>query len=95
MHAIEGFEVIVANDEHKAAAILHQFGQNRIFVASLVKSIIKLEMTEKVIAASSSDLRDTLQNHSRALEGLGFKPYDNARVQMILIPLLEMRLAEK
>ena len=54
-----------------------------------MKSIIKLEMKEKVNAASLHDLHDTLQNHIRALEGLGFKPEDNVHVQIILIPLLE------
>ena len=34
------------------------------------------------------------QNRIRALEGLGFKPEDNAHVQMILIPLLEMKLPQ-
>ena len=94
MHAIEGFETTAANYEHAVAAILHRSGQKRIIVASLVKSIIKLEMKEKVNAASLRDLHDTLQNRIRALEGLGFKPEDNAHVQMILIPLLEMKLPQ-
>ena len=94
MHAIEGFEVTAANYEHAVAAILHRFGRKRIIVASLVKSIVKLEMKEKVNAASSHDLHDTLQNRIRALDGLGFKPEDNALVQMILILLLEMKLPQ-
>ena len=94
LHAIEGFEVTAANYEHAVAAILHQFGRKTIIVASLVKSIIKLEMKEKVSAASLRDLQDTLQNRIRAPKGLGFKPEDNAHVQMILIPLLEMKLPQ-
>ena len=94
LHAIEGFEVTVANYEHAVAAILHRFGRKRIIVASLVKSIIKLEMKEKANAASLRDLHDTLKNRIRALEGLGFKPEDNTHVQMILIPLLEMKLPQ-
>ena len=94
MHATEGFEVTAANYEHAVAAILQRFGRKRIIVASLVKSIIKLEMKEKVNAASLRDLHHTLQHRIRALEGLGFKPENNAHVQMILIPLLEMKLPQ-
>ena len=72
MHAIEGFEVTVANYEHALAAIIHRFGRKRIIVASLVKSIIKLEKKEKVNAASLCDLHDTLHNRMRALDSLGF-----------------------
>ena len=59
-----------------------------------MKSIIKLEMKEKVNTASLRDLHYILQNRIRALEGLSFKPEDNAHVQMILIPLLEMKLPQ-
>ena len=94
LHAIEGFEVTAANYEHTVAAILHRFNRKRIIVTSLVKSIMKLEMKEKINAASLRDLHDTLQNCIRALEGLGFKPDDNAHVQMIMIPMLEMKLPQ-
>ena len=62
-----------------------------------MKSIIKLEMKEKVNAASLHDLHDTLQNDIRALEGIGFKPEGigfKPDVQIILIPLLEMKLPQ-
>ena len=39
-------------------------------------------------------LHDTLQNCIRALERLGLKSEDNQDVQMILIPLLDMKLPQ-
>ena len=63
-------------------------------MSSLVKSIIKIELQEKLNAASLRDLHDTLLNRIRALEALGFQPEDNMNVQMILIPLLQMKLPQ-
>ena len=51
-------------------------------------------MKDKTKAASLRQLHDTLQNRIRALEGLGLKPEDSNDVQMILIPLLEMKLPQ-
>ena len=51
-------------------------------------------MKEKVNVASLSDLYDTSQNRIRALEALGFRPEGKAHVQVILIPLLEMKLPQ-
>ena len=72
----------------------HRFGRKRIIVALLVKSIVKYEIKDHVTAGGLSQLHDTLQSRIRALEGLGFKPENNSDVQMILIPLLEMKLPQ-
>ena len=69
LHAIKGFEVTVANYKHAVAAILHRFGRKRIIVASLVKSIIKLEMKEIVNAASLRDLHDTFSKSYQSTRG--------------------------
>ena len=60
----------------------------------MVKSIIKIELQEKLNAASLHDLHNILLNRIRALEALGFQPEDNMNVQMILIPLLQMKLPQ-
>ena len=91
---IDGFEVTAANYNHAIQAILHRYGRKRIVVSSLVKSIIKIELQEKLNAASLRDLHDTLLNRIRALEALGIQPEDNMKVQMILIPLLQMKLPQ-
>ena len=94
LKTIDGFEVTAANYSHAIQAILHRYGRKRIIVSSLVKSIIKIELQEKLNAASLRDLHDTLLNRIRALEALGFQPEDNMNVQMILIPLLQMKLPQ-
>ena len=63
-------------------------------MSSLVKSIIKIELQEKLNAVSLRDLHGTLLNRIRALETLGFQPKVNMNVQMILIPLLQMKLPQ-
>ena len=94
LKTIDGFEVTAANYDHAIQAILHRYGRKRIIVSSLVKSIIKIELKEKLNSASLRDLHDTLLNRIRALEALGFQPEDNTNVQMILIPLLQMKLPQ-
>ena len=94
LKTIDGFEVTAANYDHAIKAILHRYGRKRIIVSSLVKSIIKIELKEKLNSASLRDLHDTLLNRIRALEALGFQPEDNTNVQMILIPLLQMKLPQ-
>ena len=94
LKTIDGFEVTAANYNHGMQAILHRYGRKRIVVSSLVKLIIKIELQEKLNAASLRDLHDTLLNRIRALEALGFQPEDNMNVQMILIPLLQMKLPQ-
>ena len=63
-------------------------------MSSVVKSMIKIELQEKLNAVSLRDLHDTLLNKIRALEALGFEPEDNMNVKMILIPLLQMKLPQ-
>ena len=62
LKTIDGFEVTAANYNHAIQAILHRYGRKRITVSSLVKSIIKIELQEKLNAASLRDLHDTLLN---------------------------------
>ena len=94
LKTIDAFEVTVANYNHTIQAILHQYGRKRIILSSLVKSIIKIELQEKLNAASLRDLHNTLLNRIGALEALGFQPEDNMNVQMILITLLQMKLPQ-
>ena len=94
LQTIDGFETTATNYKPAIDVILHRFGRKKIIVAHLVKSIVKFEMKDKTTATSLRQLHDTLQNRIRALEGLGFKPEDNQDVQMILIPLLEMKLPQ-
>ena len=94
LQTIDGFETTAANYKPAVDAILHRFGRKKIIVAHLVKSIVKFEMKDRTKALSLRQLHDTLQNRIRALEGLGLKPEDNQDVQMILIPLLEMKLPQ-
>ena len=94
LKTIDGFEVTAANYDHAIQAILHRYGCKRIVVSSLVKSIIKIELKEKLNAAPLCDFHDTLLNRIRALEALGFQLEDNMNVQMILILLLQMKLPQ-
>ena len=94
LQAIDGFETASANYEPAVATIFHRFGRKRIIVASLVKSIVQFEIKDNAKTATLCQLHDTFQNRIRALEGLGFKSEDNSDVQMVLIPLLEMKLPQ-
>ena len=91
---IGGFETTAANYKPEIEAISHRFGRKKVIIAHLVKSIVKFEVKDKAKAASLHQLHDTLQNRIRALEGLGLKPEDNNDVEMVLIPLLEMKLPQ-
>ena len=94
LQTIDGFETTAAKYKPAIDIIVHRFGRQKIIVAHLVKSIVKYEMKDKTKATLLRQLHDTLQNRIRALEGLGLKPEDNQDVQMILIPLLEMKLPQ-
>ena len=60
----------------------------------MVKSIVQFKIKDNAKEATLCQLHDTLQNRIRASEGLGFKSEDNPDVQMVLMPLLEIKLPQ-
>ena len=89
---IEGYSVTNDNYPKALQDLRGRFGRKRLLVNELVKSILNLDVPEKVDGNSLRHLYDTLRNRMRSLESLGLKPDDNPSLTMVLLPIFDMKL---
>ena len=70
----------------------NHFGRKRLLANELVKSILNLDIPERVDGKLLTELYDTLQNRMRSLESLGLKPDDYPSLSMVLLSIFETKL---
>ena len=89
---IEGYAITNTNYEKALQDLMNRYGRRRIVINELVKSILSLEVPDKVDAKTLRYLYDTLKNRVRSLESNGMRLDHNESLVMVFLPIFEMKL---